>query len=78
MIGTNTTHAMQSGVVFGYVGLVEGLLARFRKELGPDMKVIGTGGLVTVVSRVANVFDTINPDLTLLGLRMVYDLNRHL
>lgn len=74
-IGTNTTHAMQSGVLFGYVGLVEGLVARFRKELGPDMKVIGTGGLVPVLARETKVIEIIDPDLTLQGLRMIYELN---
>ena len=76
VIGKNTTHAMQSGVVFGYVGLVEGLVARFRKELGPDMKVIGTGGLAPVVAKLTNVFEVVDQDLTLQGLRMMYELNQ--
>ena len=60
VIGTNTTHSMQSGVMFGYVGLVEGLVARFRAELGDEMKVIGTGGLSPVMARVTNVFDAVD------------------
>ena len=48
-VGTNTVAALQSGIFYGYVGLVEGLVARFRKELGEDMKVIATGGLAEVV-----------------------------
>src|SRR3989338_6575030 len=47
-IGRNTVHSIQSGLVFGYVGLVEGMVARFRVELGPNMKVIGTGGLIEI------------------------------
>jgi type III pantothenate kinase len=76
VIGKNTTHAMQSGVVLGYVGLVEGLVVRFRRELGPNMKVIGTGGLVPVVQKLTSVFDVVDQDLTLQGLRMMYELNR--
>jgi type III pantothenate kinase len=76
VIGTNTVHAMQSGVVLGYVGLVEGLVARFRTEMGPEMKVIATGGLAPILARLTSVFDAIDQDLTLKGLRMIYDLNQ--
>jgi type III pantothenate kinase len=76
VIGANTTHSMQSGVMFGYVGLVEGLVARFRKELGPDMKVIATGGLAPVIARETKVIEIVNSDLTLQGLHMIYELNR--
>jgi type III pantothenate kinase len=75
-IGRNTVHAMQSGLLFGYVSLVEGMVARFRKELGPSMKVIGTGGLAEVVSQETEVIEIIAPWLTLDGLRIVWDLNR--
>jgi len=74
-IGTNTTHSMQSGVMYGYAGLVEGLVARFRKEMGPEMKVIATGGLAPVIARLTPVFEVVNADLTLQGLRMMYELN---
>jgi len=77
VIGKNTTHAMQSGVVLGYVGLVEGLVARFRAEMGPEMKVIATGGLAPILAQLTNVFDAVDQDLTLKGLRMMYDLNQH-
>jgi type III pantothenate kinase len=76
VIGTNTTHSMQSGVMFGYTGLVEGLVGRFRAELGDDMKVIGTGGLSPVLARLTEVFDVVDVDLTLKGLRMMYELNQ--
>lgn len=75
-IGKNTPHAMQSGIVLGYVGLVEGIVARFRQELGGDAKVIGTGGYAELIGRDSTVFDVINPDLTLIGLRLVYEMNR--
>ncbi len=75
-IGRNTTHAMQSGLIFGYVALVEGMVARFRKELGPEMKVIGTGGLTEVIARETTVIQIIAPWLTLDGLRIVWDLNQ--
>jgi type III pantothenate kinase len=75
-IGQNTSAALQSGLVFGSAGLVEGVVARFKKELGPDAKVIGTGGLAGIISHETDIFDAINPDLTLIGLRMVYDLNQ--
>ena len=74
-IGKNTVAAMQSGLIFGYIGLVEGMVARFKNELGPEAKVIATGGLAELMARETTVFDAVNPDLTLLGLRMIYDLN---
>lgn len=75
-IGRNTVHAMQSGLLFGYVALVEGMVARFRAELGPKMKVIATGGLAEIVARETSVLEIIAPWLTLDGLRIVWDLNR--
>jgi type III pantothenate kinase len=75
-IGRNTTHAMQSGLLFGYVSLVEGMVARFRGELGSDMKVIATGGLAELISRETTVLEIIAPWLTLDGLRIIWDLNQ--
>ncbi len=75
-IGRNTVHAMQSGLLFGYVGLVEGLVARFRRELGAEMKVIATGGLAEVIAQETDVIDIINPWLTLDGLAIIWELNR--
>jgi type III pantothenate kinase len=74
-IGRNTVHAMQSGLLFGYVGLVEGMVARFRAELGPQMKVIATGGLAEIVARETDVLQIIAPWLTLDGLRIIWELN---
>ncbi len=75
-IGRNTVNAIQSGLIFGYVGLVEGMVARFRAELGPSMKVIATGGLADLIAKETKVFDIIAPWLTLDGLKIVWELNR--
>jgi type III pantothenate kinase len=74
-IGTNTVHSMQSGLIFGYIGLLEGLVARIRKELGENAKVIGTGGLCRVLAPHTKVFDFIDPELTLDGIRLICDRN---
>ena len=76
VIGRNTVHAMQSGLLFGYVSMVEGMVARFRSELGSDMKVIATGGLAEVVAKETEIIDIISPWLTLDGLRIIWELNQ--
>jgi type III pantothenate kinase len=76
VIGRNTPHAMQSGLLFGYVSLVEGMVARFRGELGTEMKVIATGGLAEIVAKETSVIDIIAPWLTLDGLKIIWHLNR--
>jgi type III pantothenate kinase len=75
-IGRNTTTALQSGVVFGYVGLVEGLVERLRREIDGDPLVIATGGLSPAIVGATKVVDVTDPDLTLHGLRLIYELNR--
>ena len=75
-IGKNTVHAIQSGLLFGYVGLIECMVARFKQELGGSARVIGTGGWSELFARETEVFDVVDPDLTLHGLRLIYDLNR--
>jgi type III pantothenate kinase len=75
-IGRNTVHAIQSGLLFGYVGLVEGMVARFRAELGGGLKVIGTGGEVDIIARETEAIEIRAPWLTLDGLRMIYEMNR--
>jgi type III pantothenate kinase len=75
VIGRNTVHAMQSGLLFGYVSLVEGMVDRFRSELGPEMKVIGTGGLAEIIAAETEVIQIIAPWLTLDGLRLVWEMN---
>jgi len=76
VIGRNTVHAMQSGLLFGYVSMVEGMVARFRSELGSDMKVVATGGLAEVVAKETKVINVIATWLTLEGLRIIWELNR--
>ena len=75
-IGRNTVHAIQSGLLFGYVGLVEGMVARFREELGNEMKVIGTGGQADLIAHETRVIEILAPWLTLDGLRMIYEMNQ--
>ena len=74
-IGRNTVHALQAGLVFGYSELVKGMVERFKRELGEHSSVIATGGLADVVADESGIFDAIDPNLTLTGLRIVYDLN---
>ena len=75
-IGRNTIHALQAGLVLGYSELVKGMVGRFRNELGQHARVIATGGLAEVVASEAGVFDSVDPNLTLTGLKIVFDMNR--
>ena len=75
VIGRNTVQAMQSGLLFGYVGMVEGMVARFRERLGKGMKVIATGGLADIIAAETDVLEHLAPWLTLDGLRLIYHLN---
>jgi len=71
-LGTNTIHSIQAGVVLGYQGLVESLVARMRKDLGSrNITTVATGGLSFVLEDVTDVFDHIDPMLTLRGLRLI-------
>lgn len=74
-IGSNTTAAMQSGILFGYAGLIEGMIARFKAELGDDAWVVATGGWATLLGQLTSAFDYVDPDLTLRGLRFIYEMN---
>lgn len=75
-IGTSTSTSLQSGILFGYAGLVDGLVDRLRFELGPSVHVVATGGLSTVVSPLCRTVQHVDVDLTLIGLRLVYERNR--
>jgi type III pantothenate kinase len=75
-IGTNTITAMQSGIMFGYTGLVEGIVARIEKELGEKATVVATGGYGSIFAKETNIFNVVNPDITLIGLRMIYQMNQ--
>jgi len=75
-IGTNTIAAMQSGIIFGYVGLIEGMVARIQQELGEKTKVVATGGFAELIDKETAIIDVVNPNLTLIGLRLVYLMNK--
>jgi len=75
-IGKNTVQAIQSGLFYGYVGLIECMVARFTQELGGKAKIVGTGGWAELFARETDVFDVVDPDLTLHGLRLIYEANR--
>ena len=77
VIGRNTVHSLQSGLLYGYVGLVEGMVCRFRAELGPDMKTIGTGAMAELIAGETGVIDIVNPWLALEGLKFIFELNRN-
>ena len=75
VIGTNTTHSIQSGLVFGYSELIKGMIVRFKKEIGTNATVIATGGQADIVKDQVGEFNHIDPDLTLKGLHIVHSLN---
>jgi len=74
-IGRDTVSSLQSGVVYGFVGQTEAIVARFRKELG-SARVVATGGLADVVARQTPVIDVIDPNLSLNGLRLFHESQR--
>ena len=76
VIGTNTIAAMQSGIVFGYVSLCEGMVARIQKELGEKAKVVATGGYAEIIANETKAIDVTNPNLILIGLRLIYAMNK--
>ena len=75
-IGRNTVAALQSGIVLGYVGLIDGLVTRIQAELGGHAHVIATGGLAGRVAPQTQTITTVDPHLTLTGLRLIYELNQ--
>ncbi len=75
VIGKATIPAMQSGIFWGYVGMIEGLVQRVKDELGRDMKVVVTGGLAPLFADVMTIFSAVEPDLTICGLIEVYKRN---
>ncbi|MBT2130925.1 type III pantothenate kinase [Aliiroseovarius lamellibrachiae] len=76
VIGTNTVGCIQSGIFWGYVGLVQGLIVRVKEEYGVPMKVIGTGGLAPLFEQGEHLYDVIEDDLTMHGLIRIYDYNK--
>lgn len=77
ILGKNTIHAIQAGILFGYEGMVRNNLQQIRKELGSQVTVIATGGLVHVIPSLAELVDRIEPNLTLDGLRIISGLLRN-
>jgi len=76
LIGRNTVASMQAGIVYGFVGQVEGIINRMKKELGINPRVIATGGLAGVIARETDAIEVVDEFLTLDGLRIIYELNR--
>lgn len=75
VIGTNTVACMQSGIFWGYVGLIKEISAQISAERGRDMKVIGTGGLAPLFQSHAPVFEKFEDNLTMVGLKIIYEHN---
>lgn len=75
VIGKNTVSSMQSGIVFGYAGMVDAIVSRIKEETGtPDMTVVATGGLSTLISKDSKTIQIIDKNLTLKGLKIIYDI----
>jgi type III pantothenate kinase len=75
IIGRDTVSAMQAGILYGYAGLVDGIVERMKKELSPEARVIATGGLAELVAPETRSAIEVRPNLTLEGLRLIYDAN---
>jgi type III pantothenate kinase len=75
VIGTSTVACMQSGIFWGYIGLIEGLVERVKREFGEPMGVVATGGLAPLFDGATPVIDKVDPDLTLWGLRLIHRRN---
>ena len=76
VIGVNTVECIQSGVFWGYTGLIEGITSRIKNEYGKPMKVVGTGGLAPLFASAENLFDVIEDDLTMHGLIVIHEHNK--
>ncbi len=75
-IGSNTPAAMQSGIIYGYAGLIDGIVERIQKELGKKAMVVATGGYAEIIAKETKFINEVNPNLTLTGIRVIHDLNK--
>jgi type III pantothenate kinase len=75
-IGRNTIASVQSGILFGYVGLIEGIVKRMKEELQDNPRVIGTGGFAEMIAKETDVIDIVDTNLTLAGLRILHEMNK--
>ena len=73
VVGKDTGQSLQAGIIYGYAGLVDGIVKRMKAEMGTDPKIVATGGLASLISHVSETIETIEPDLTLEGLRIISD-----
>ncbi len=76
VVGRNTVDSIQSGIVFGYVGLVDGIVDRMKKEAGIEAKVVATGGMAGLIAKESVSIDELSENLTLEGLKIIYEANR--
>jgi type III pantothenate kinase len=75
-IGSNTSAAMQSGIIFGYAGLIDGVVTRIQEELGEKATVVATGGYASIIAKETRVIEKVNPNLTLIGIKVIHDMNQ--
>ena len=76
VIGKNTKHCMQAGIIFGFAGLVDNIVRKIKKELGIEsIRVVATGGLGEIIAKEVNTISVVDRTLTLDGLRIIYELN---
>jgi type III pantothenate kinase len=75
-IGSNTPAAMQSGIIFGYAGLIDGIVERIQKELGKKAMVVATGGYAEIIAKETKSINEVNTNLTLIGIKVIHDLNK--
>lgn len=76
ILATNTITSMQAGLVYGYIGQVEYIVNKIKEEMGMEMKVVATGGLARIIFEETDVIDIYDPELTLKGLKIIYDKNK--